>query len=137
MIDHLIQRQDIEDRKKIMMLAASGDSPTKSLSPSRHSALQQSTSKSYGDRISHPGAPEVTFSRRPPGRSGLSPSKMEEQKRASPTRFDNYSPHKRQVCPGTVLKVDRNCLNCSGNMTHTVKGIKTACLMYAQSKIRY
>ena len=37
----------------------------------------------------------------------------------------------------TVLKVDKNCLNCSGNMTQTIRGIKTACLAYTAGLIPY
>ena len=135
MIDHLIQRQDVKDRKKLLML---GSNPAEKPRSPSNGALPRSTLNSQRGKKLHPGAPEVTFSTRPAGKRGLSPTKnTPEQNRISPHGSNHGSPRESPVCPDTVLKVDKNCLNCSGNMTHTVKAIKTACLMYTQGSIPY
>lgn len=36
-----------------------------------------------------------------------------------------------------VLKVDRNCLSCSGNMAQTMHQLKIACLSYTSAPILY
>ena len=36
-----------------------------------------------------------------------------------------------------LLRVDRNCINCSENIPATLKAIKLACLEYSQTPIPY
>ena len=66
-------------------------------------------------------------------------SQLEPLKRASKTQTDFEHESSKSPSPtrDSVLKVDTNCLNCSGNMTHAIRGVKTACLMYTQGKIPY
>lgn len=139
MIEHLVQRQDVEDRKKLMMFG--GENKRTKTRPPSTGAMAQSTQNFVGEKISHSDLQRSVFGTRNAGRSVLSPDKTfaDEGKISSqpPVEASPERPDGRSHFADSVLKVDPNCLNCSGNMAPAIKGIKTACLMYQQSKIPY
>lgn len=50
---------------------------------------------------------------------------------ATPAHRCPHTPQPVQDCGHQVLKVDRACLQCSGNMSQVMAQIKLACLSYS------
>jgi hypothetical protein len=70
----------------------------------------------------------------PPGKKSKSPTKESGLYINSQDNYDNNEMFKNDI---DTLKMDKNCLQCSGNASHLVQSFKIACLGYTQSPINY
>ena len=116
MITQLIDKQDIEDKKQIGLFG-----------------LQT------GTQILNPALTDDVLSG--PKHAPISPKKQTFQLNKD-SEVDGAHEHtleqnQKPSCDNRVLHVDRNCLQCSGNMSQVVRQLKLACLSYTQSPVPY